>query len=338
MDRALLEAAIALRRDVPSRSTATLIHILQTAGRIVPGQLRRSTLDRHLAAAGMARRRLRTLGDKRYLRLLFERPNQFWVGDYHEAPLLWDPAHQRFRTLHLRAVEEIFGRALWEPPHPEIVDQQRDRRGVSQVRLTGALELGVGEPPSPPKRQNAGDRKPWRTPRRPRLLPYDRRTGRGQDVPSPPRWDPRCPRARTHAWTAPLTVRRSPGHCPDRRSAAWPYRISCCARFRCHARILTPTSPPASWPRPTSAPGAAAPRAPAELLRLPPRQGRPPPGACGLRGRGRGGPTHPPLSPHFATRVAQRGTFGHEKLAGRFGHDAPNRPELLDGVGVSEGI
>jgi len=150
VDRALLEAAIALRRDVPSRSTATLIHILQTAGRIVPGQLRRSTLDRHLAAAGMARRRLRTLGDKRYLRLLFERPNQFWVGDYHEAPLLWDPAHQRFRTLHLRAVEEIFGRALWEPPHPEIVDQQRDRRGVSQVRLTGALELGVGEPPSPP--------------------------------------------------------------------------------------------------------------------------------------------------------------------------------------------
>src|SRR6516164_8959253 len=41
VDRALLEAAITLRREVPSRSTATLIHILQTAGRIVPGQLRR---------------------------------------------------------------------------------------------------------------------------------------------------------------------------------------------------------------------------------------------------------------------------------------------------------
>ena len=116
MDRALLEAAIALRRDVPSRSTATLIHILQTAGRIVPGQLRRSTLDRHLAAAGMARRRLRTLGDKRYLRLLFERPNQFWVGDYHEAPLLWDPAHQRFRTLHLGAVIDHYSKLV---PHAE---------------------------------------------------------------------------------------------------------------------------------------------------------------------------------------------------------------------------
>jgi putative transposase len=111
---ALLEAAIGLRQEVPSRSTGTLIHILQTAGRIVPGQLRRSTLDRHLAAAGASRRRLRTLGDKRYIRLLFERPNQFWVGDYHEAPLLWDPAHERYRTLHLCAVIDHYSKLV---PH-----------------------------------------------------------------------------------------------------------------------------------------------------------------------------------------------------------------------------
>ena len=104
---AALEAAIALRREVPSRSTATLIDILETAGRVVRGQLRRATLDRHLAQAGFTRRRLRTLGDKRYIRLLFERPNQFWVGDYHEAPLLWDPARQRYRTLHLCAVSRV---------------------------------------------------------------------------------------------------------------------------------------------------------------------------------------------------------------------------------------
>jgi len=114
VDRALLEAAIALRREVPSRSTATLIHILETAGRIVPGQLRRSTLDRHLAAAGMARRRLRTLGDKRYIRLLFERPNQLWVGDSHEAPLLWDPERQRYRTLHLAAFLDHYSKLV---PH-----------------------------------------------------------------------------------------------------------------------------------------------------------------------------------------------------------------------------
>ena len=110
----MLEAAIALRREVPSRSTATLIDILETARRVVPGQLRRATLDRHLAYAGVARRRLRTLGDKRYIRLLFERPNQFWVGDYHEAPLLWEPARQRYRTLHLCAVIDHFSKLV---PH-----------------------------------------------------------------------------------------------------------------------------------------------------------------------------------------------------------------------------
>ncbi len=118
----LLDAAIALRREIPSRSTATLIHILETQRRIVRGQLRRATLDRHLAQAGASRRRLRTLGDKRYIRLLFERPNQFWVGDYHEAPLLWDPARERYRTLHLCAVIDHYSKYV---PHGEWYDNEK---------------------------------------------------------------------------------------------------------------------------------------------------------------------------------------------------------------------
>jgi len=108
----LLEAAIALRREVASRSTATLIDILETQHRVVPGQLRRATLDRHLAEAGASRRRLKTLGDKRYIRLLFQRPNQLWIGDYHEAPLLWDPAHERYRTLHLGAFLDHYSKLV----------------------------------------------------------------------------------------------------------------------------------------------------------------------------------------------------------------------------------
>ena len=98
---ALLTEAVGLRQEIPSRSTATLIHILETQGRILHGQLHRATLDRHLNHAGASRRQLKTLGDKRYTRLLFERPNQFWIGDYHEAPLLWDPTQERYQTLHL---------------------------------------------------------------------------------------------------------------------------------------------------------------------------------------------------------------------------------------------
>ena len=78
-----------------------MIHILETQGRILHGLLHRATLDRHLNRAGASPRQLKTLGDKRYTRLLFERPNQFWIGDYHEAPLLWDPTPERYPTLHL---------------------------------------------------------------------------------------------------------------------------------------------------------------------------------------------------------------------------------------------
>jgi transposase InsO family protein len=118
----LLDAAIALRREVPSRSTATLIHILETQGRVGRTHLRRATLDRHLAQAGASRRRLRTLGDKRYIRLLFARPNQFWIGDYHEAPLLWDASRERYRTLHLGALLDHYSKLV---PHGEWYPTER---------------------------------------------------------------------------------------------------------------------------------------------------------------------------------------------------------------------
>jgi putative transposase len=106
----LLEAAIAGRKEVPSRSTATLIDVLELSGVAPKGKLKRSTLDRHLAAAGCSRRILKTLGNKVFTRLLFERPNQFWVGDYHEAPILWDSKREVFLTVHLSAFLDHFSR------------------------------------------------------------------------------------------------------------------------------------------------------------------------------------------------------------------------------------
>jgi transposase InsO family protein len=116
IDRALLEAAIAVRSELPSRSTSTLVDILEKKGLVPKGKLRRATLDRHLAEAGASRRRLKTLGDKRYIRMLFERPNQFWVGDYHEAPLLFDPKTERYRTVHICAFIDHYSKLV---PHAE---------------------------------------------------------------------------------------------------------------------------------------------------------------------------------------------------------------------------
>lgn len=112
----VLAAAIQCRREIPTRSTKTIIHVLTQQGVVAKGQLHRSTLDRHLEEAGMSRRRLKTLGDKRFIRMMFDRPNQLWVGDYHDAPLLFDPMVQRFREVHLSAFIDHYAKAL---PHAQ---------------------------------------------------------------------------------------------------------------------------------------------------------------------------------------------------------------------------
>lgn len=112
----ILAAAIKARSEVPSRSTATLIDVLETQQLVSRGKLKRSTLDRHLEAAGASRRRLKTLGDKVFTRLLFRHPNDFWVGDYHEAPILWVPARQSYRTVHLCAFLDHYSKVA---PHAQ---------------------------------------------------------------------------------------------------------------------------------------------------------------------------------------------------------------------------
>ncbi len=116
IDQQLLDAAIAARNEIPSRSTSTVIDVLVLQRAVPRGKLRRSTLDRHLDHAGASRRRLKTLGDKRFIRMLFERPNQLWVGDYHEAPILWDPREERFRTVHFGGFIDHYSKLV---PHGE---------------------------------------------------------------------------------------------------------------------------------------------------------------------------------------------------------------------------
>lgn len=118
----VLEAAIQARREVPSRSTKTILDVLVRRQLVPAGSLARSTLDRHLEQAGSSRRRLKTLGAKRYIRLLFERPNQFWIGDYHEAPILYEPRTDSFKTVHLGAFIDHYSKLV---PHGQWYPNER---------------------------------------------------------------------------------------------------------------------------------------------------------------------------------------------------------------------
>ena len=61
----LVEEAKQLRREVPSRSVEKVITILEMEGRVEPGVLKRSTLQRHLFDAGFGATHLETLKDAR---------------------------------------------------------------------------------------------------------------------------------------------------------------------------------------------------------------------------------------------------------------------------------
>ncbi len=54
--------------------------------------------------------------------MLFERPNQLWVGDYHEAPILLDTRTGRFRTVHVCAFIDHYSKLV---PHAQWYPNER---------------------------------------------------------------------------------------------------------------------------------------------------------------------------------------------------------------------
>ena len=55
----VLEQAILLRREIPGRSVAQIIQVLEWEGLVQPGQIKRSTLQEKLAAKGYSTRHMR---------------------------------------------------------------------------------------------------------------------------------------------------------------------------------------------------------------------------------------------------------------------------------------
>ncbi|MFB5763719.1 DDE-type integrase/transposase/recombinase [Paenibacillus medicaginis] len=86
----VLEQAILLRREVPGRSVAQLIQILEWEGRILPGQVKRSTLQERLTARGYSSRHLRMYAESGVAARRFQQRhrNQLWQSDLKYGPYL----------------------------------------------------------------------------------------------------------------------------------------------------------------------------------------------------------------------------------------------------------
>ena len=61
----LVREAIQLKREVPKRSVRQIIFILENEGRVAPGKLKRSTLERYLYNAGFSVKQMRMYNDAR---------------------------------------------------------------------------------------------------------------------------------------------------------------------------------------------------------------------------------------------------------------------------------
>ena len=87
----LLQEAIQLRREVPSRSVEKIITILELEGRVKPGELKRSTLQRHLYAAGFGSTHLKVYREaQESSSKRFCKPNRMMLvqGDIKYGPKL----------------------------------------------------------------------------------------------------------------------------------------------------------------------------------------------------------------------------------------------------------
>jgi transposase InsO family protein len=88
----VLQRAIALRKEQPKRWTSTLLDILRLEGTLGGNPApHRATLDRHLSERGASRRQMRTLGEKRTIKMHFGKFGDLYVGDYKHGPVIVGP-------------------------------------------------------------------------------------------------------------------------------------------------------------------------------------------------------------------------------------------------------
>lgn len=88
-DKALSEA-VKLRKEVPGRSVNTIINILEYEGVVKPGELKRSTLQDHLAAAGLSAKQMRMTQKTGLASRRFQKTHrcQMYQGDIKFGPYL----------------------------------------------------------------------------------------------------------------------------------------------------------------------------------------------------------------------------------------------------------
>ena len=86
----VMEQAILLRREVPTRSVAQIIQILEWEGLVIPGQIKRSTLQDKLSQRGYSTRHMKLYASSGVASRRFQQKyrNKLWHSDIKYGPYL----------------------------------------------------------------------------------------------------------------------------------------------------------------------------------------------------------------------------------------------------------
>lgn len=86
----VLEQAILLRREVPGRSVAQIIQVLEWEGLVQPGQIKRSTLQEQLSKRGYSTRHMKMYASSGIAARRFQQKyrNKLWHSDIKYGPYL----------------------------------------------------------------------------------------------------------------------------------------------------------------------------------------------------------------------------------------------------------
>lgn len=149
--QAILEEAIILRRENPSRSVKDIIRILELEGRIEKDSLSRSTLQRHLQSSGFGAKQIRLYTNKGTAARRFKQPHRcmLFQGDIKYGPYIpiteGGKAQQVYLSVFIDdATRYIVAAKFYENQKTEIIEDSL-RNAITRYGKPDAIYVDNGK-------------------------------------------------------------------------------------------------------------------------------------------------------------------------------------------------
>lgn len=139
-DPSVLQHALHLRKEIPSRSVETIARLLELEGKVAPGTMKIRTLARFFQEQGWSRREMDRQVTKVFRHFEHEEPNDCWQADTQHSLYMPDPADpDKRRKAYLIAIMDDHSRRI---VHAEFFFEERYPR-LERCVQKAVLKYGV---------------------------------------------------------------------------------------------------------------------------------------------------------------------------------------------------